>query len=381
MQTQQKHILIYCPVFLPEQSGYVHAFVQLINNLLSQQIKVDVLTPHEFAKQETLTHPLLRIYRYNPHLNIWAVGLFYKFKMLANYMLQLNKTNNYNMVMIETGDEPLLIGFLHKTILNKCTVRFHSTSDTEYLFIGKHKKYKLRKLFWRLFAAKRLQHICATNAYHLNFATTRVLIKKVSGSVLINAINNNELPHHKAKESLVFVMVGRMDAEGYTQKGYEQLLAVLPDIALQFKQYQAKLIIVGNGFWYSHIAAAVSSFDFVQLHQHMPHQQLMQLLSNAQVVLLPSLYEGVSMFALEALSRGNAVIYSKTGGLIDMVDGNGILIEPGNAKQLKAAMMEMLLHKNINTLMQQSIKIAEQKFNTDVQYKQFLAIYNTLAIE
>jgi glycosyltransferase involved in cell wall biosynthesis len=77
------------------------------------------------------------------------------------------------------------------------------------------------------------------------------------------------------------------------------------------------------------------------------------------------------MFALEALANANAVIFSKTGGLIQMVDGNGCLVEPGNAVQLADAIREMIQHRNLALLQIKSQLIAQHCFSKEIQLKQF----------
>jgi glycosyltransferase involved in cell wall biosynthesis len=377
-----KHILIYCPVFLPQQSGYAHAFVQLIQTLLNNHIKVDVLTPQEFNEKpdEPFRHPLLTVYRYNPKLNIWALGLFYKYGKLAGRMNELYKHYQYDMVLIETGDEPLLIASLGQNILKKTAIRFHSTSDTEYLFLGKHKKYKLRKFFWKYLAANHIKHLCATNHYHLFYAHKHVLnnAQVQSAHVLTNIIPVS-LPYQpRLNKQRKFLMVGRMDEEGYIQKGYQQLLEILPDLSDKFIKTGATLTIVGNGALFAQCAKAIKPYPFVKIIQELQHQEMLKELDETNVVLLPSLYEGVSMFALEALSRGNAVVFSKTGGLTEMVDGNGILIEPGNSDNLKNAIITLLEHTDIESLQKKSIDIIVQRYNRALQFNQFNAIYNSI---
>jgi len=115
----------------------------------------------------------------------------------------------------------------------------------------------------------------------------------------------------------------------------------------------------------------VEQYDFVTLEPNLPHQQLLSLLKQSHVVLLPSLYEGVSMFALEALANGNAVIFSKTGGLIEMVDANGCLVEPGNAVHLADAIRKMVQHKNLGLLQKKSQQIAQSCFSKEIQLNQF----------
>lgn len=369
-----KRVLIYCPVFLPQQSGYTHAFSGLITNLLQADFSIDVLTPELLPEGmlEPLQHPQLNIIRYNPTLNIWAVGLFYRFKKLAQKLVQLYKKNNYNLVYIETGDEPLLVYFLPKYLLQKTAIRFHSTSDTEYLHLGQHKKYKLRKWFWKYLSGKRIVHLSATNPYHLTYAEQQVLqhTRIISKHVITNTILVEYLVN-KPQNGLQFFMLGRMDTEGYKQKGFETLLKALPLVAQKMEAANATLTIVGAGNFYSRFHQQVKKYSFVKLIPSLTHQQILSYLQQTDVVLLPSLYEGVSMFALEALAYGNAVIYSKTGGLIDMVDGNGYLIEPSNHRQLAEAILAMLITTNLHDMKQQSIEIAVNKYSPNIQLTQF----------
>lgn len=368
-------ILIYCPVFLPQNNGYTHAFVGLINNLLINGFCVDVLTPYVLPnkQEEVLHHPKLQVIRYNPELNIWGIGLFYHFKKLAQKVVSLNRKNNYQIIFIETGDGPLLTYFLPNKILDKTVIRFHSTSDTEYLNFGVHKKYKLRKWFWKHFSGKKIKHLCATNAYHLNYAAQHVLYNNncVTNTVVTNAVQLSSNALSVSSNSLKFFMLGRMDEEGFKQKGFELILKVLPLIADEMLATNASFTIVGNGKMHTYFYENSKSYPFVKVIEQLSHEEVLYYLQNNDVVVLPSIYEGVSMFALEAIANKNAVIFSKTGGLIDMVDGNGILIEANNVEQLTNAFKQLLKTPNLSVLKEKSGVIAANKFSADVQLIQF----------
>ncbi len=377
-------ILIYCPVFLPQQSGYVHAFVQLIQTLLNQGIQVDVLTPQllDAKEQEPLVHKLLHVHRYHPELKVWALGLFYEYGKLAGRINALHSNHHYDMILVETGDAPLLIASLNQQVLKKTVVRFHSTSDTEYLLFGKHKKYKLRRFFWKYLAANHVKHLSATNSYHLKFAHQKVLFgsQLKSAGILTNIIHPTKQKVQVINKQRKFFMLGRMDEEGYKQKGFIQLLEALPLVEKYFNQLGATLTIVGNGSLHGYFANQIKPYAFVELLKELPHHEVLNKLDQADVVLLPSLYEGVSMFALEALSRGNAVIFSNTGGLASMVSGNGILIEPGNGAELAQAMIALLESKDLEPQKQKSAQITAEQYNSHIQFEQFLSLYRAIQL-
>lgn len=369
-----KRVLVYCPVFLPQQSGYTHAFSGLITNLLSAGFCVDVLTPEllPIGTSEPLQHHQLTVIRYQPKLKIWALGLFYQFKKMAQQFVLMDKKYGYDLIFIETGDEPLLLYFLPQYLLKKIAVRFHSTSDTEYLNQSSHKKYKLRKWFWKYLSGKRVKHLCATNAYHLNYAAQQVLHNQTikSQHVITNTIQVPNLVMVTPKYRRFF-MLGRMDTEGYKQKGFDTLLQALPLVAPHMLNSNAKLTIVGNGNCFDFFKQQIIQYPFIELIPSLPHQQILNYLQQTDVVLLPSLYEGVSMFALEALAYGNAVIYTKTGGLIDMVDGNGYLLEPANHQQLADAIVALINTPNLLTFKHQSTQIALNNYQAQIQLIQF----------
>lgn len=369
-----KRVLVYCPVFLPQQSGYTHAFSGLITNLLQAGFSVDVLTPEQLpvGMDEPLQHHQLTVTRYNPNLNVWAVGLFYRFKKIAQQLVHMYKSKDYHLVLIETGDEPLLLYYLPTYLLQKTAVRFHSTSDTEYLNQSNHKKYKLRKWFWKHLSGGRVKHLCATNAYHLNYAAQQVLHNTTiqSQHIITNTINVQPL-ETKPQNGVQFFMLGRMDTEGYKQKGFDILLQALPLVAQHMQKSNATITIVGNGNCFDTFKSKIANYPFVKLIPSLTHQQTLNYLQQTDVVLLPSLYEGVSMFALEALATGNAVVYSNTGGLIDMVDGNGYLIEPANCSKLADAIVTLINTPDLIKLKQQSIEIALKNHHPQIQLNQF----------
>ena len=165
-----------------------------------------------------------------------------------------------------------------------------------------------------------------------------------------------------------------MDTEGYKQKGFDTLLNALPLVAEQMLQSNAKITIVGNGNCFEAFKQQITKYSFINLIPSLTHQQTLSYLQQTDVVLLPSLYEGVSMFALEALATGNAVVYSQTGGLIDMVDGNGYLIEPKNYSQLAKAILALINEPDLTALKKQSTQIALKKYHPQIQLAQFIKL-------
>lgn len=82
--------------------------------------------------------------------------------------------------------------------------------------------------------------------------------------------------------------------------------------------------------------------DIVTIHRGVPEAQVAELLASAEVMAVPSLYEGFSLPAVEAMACGTPVVASRAGALPEVIGDAGILVEPGNVEDLATAIAELL---------------------------------------
>ena len=81
----------------------------------------------------------------------------------------------------------------------------------------------------------------------------------------------------------------------------------------------------------------------VRMHGEVPSSALDVLYHRADVVVLPSYFEGYGMVLAEALARGLPVVSTTAGAIPDTVPGDaGILVPPGDASALRAALAGLL---------------------------------------
>lgn len=81
----------------------------------------------------------------------------------------------------------------------------------------------------------------------------------------------------------------------------------------------------------------------VHLHGEVPSGRLQVLYDRADAVVLPSLYEGYGMVLAEAMARGLPVVSTTAGAIAATVpSGAGILVPPGDALALRAALADLL---------------------------------------
>jgi glycosyltransferase involved in cell wall biosynthesis len=66
-----------------------------------------------------------------------------------------------------------------------------------------------------------------------------------------------------------------------------------------------------------------------------------ELLAGAEIAVVPSLYEGFSLPAVEHMASGTPLVASRTGALPEVVGDAAVLVEPGDVEELAAALRRL----------------------------------------
>ncbi|MGV9749877.1 glycosyltransferase family 4 protein [Nocardia farcinica] len=89
------------------------------------------------------------------------------------------------------------------------------------------------------------------------------------------------------------------------------------------------------------LIAELGLSDIVTVRAGLSDADLADLLASAEIACIPSLYEGFSLPAVEAMASGTPLVVSRTGALPEVVGEPGVcadLITPGDADELAAAL-------------------------------------------
>jgi glycosyltransferase involved in cell wall biosynthesis len=152
------------------------------------------------------------------------------------------------------------------------------------------------------------------------------------------------------------------------------------------------LVYAGTGEQMENISAKVQQLQLehhVQLLGSVPHDQMMQLYSAADVVLIPSVHsygveEATSISALEAMGSGSPVIASAVGGLKEIINdqNDGLLVEEKNPEELSAAIIKLLKDPQLS---QNLAKHAREKIEREYSHieaaKKVSEIYNQVQLK
>jgi glycosyltransferase involved in cell wall biosynthesis len=139
-------------------------------------------------------------------------------------------------------------------------------------------------------------------------------------------------------------MVARLDI----QKGFEYLLRAVRELRVAFRDL--KVVIVGEGPDRKAIEDMIQEYG-LQSNVVLAGQQsnMPGVYSALDVLVLPSLNEGLPMTILEAMAASKPVIATRVGAIPSVIQHGetGLLVDPGDAEGLRDALARLLSQPNL----------------------------------
>ena len=111
---------------------------------------------------------------------------------------------------------------------------------------------------------------------------------------------------------------------------------------------EVELVVAGKPLPDGLVARAIMALglaDRVRFATGLPDQTLARLIASAEVAVVPSLYEGFSLPAIEAMACSTPLVATRGGALPEVVGADGacgVLVAPGDAQELAAAIGALL---------------------------------------
>lgn len=125
------------------------------------------------------------------------------------------------------------------------------------------------------------------------------------------------------------------------QKGVTTLI----EAAERLRHPAATLLVVGDGPERRAAEAAVARAGIggrVRFTGFRPHHEVAAILAHADVFVMPSIYEELGTVLVEAMQAGLPIVASDTGGIPGALADAGVLVAPGDAAGLAAAVDALL---------------------------------------
>ena len=143
-------------------------------------------------------------------------------------------------------------------------------------------------------------------------------------------------------EKVRVLTIGRL----IPRKGFQFLIRALPQV-LEKVSHNFEIEIVGDGPYHGELLKLAENLGVIS-HLHfagsVPYPKLPEKYSNADLLILPSLAEGMPLVVLEAMGTGLPIIASRVQGIDELVsDGvNGALFDPGDVDGLARCLVKLI---------------------------------------
>ncbi|NHH97070.1 Glycosyltransferase [Candidatus Nitrosotalea sp. FS] len=191
-------------------------------------------------------------------------------------------------------------------------------------------------------------------------------------SLVPNAIDISSLPQKKEKlydKQIIFA--GRLSKE----KGILDLLEMSKKLPQDIH-----LLILGSGPEEYKIKEATKTQPNIHLMGYMPKERTISLIRGSDVLIQPSLAEGISSTILEAMACNVPIVATNVGGNKELLtnDKNGILLEPNSPQKLLDEITMLVVDKKKSERLCHEAFLHVQKYDWSHVGKLYLDIYESL---
>jgi glycosyltransferase involved in cell wall biosynthesis len=168
---------------------------------------------------------------------------------------------------------------------------------------------------------------------------------------------------------MVLGMVGRM----YAVKGHRAMLRMMVDIKRRYPA--AVLMLAGDG---PERGACEQLSDELQIRGAVrflgQREDIPELLSISDLVVMPSESEGLGMAAIEGLAAGRPIVAFAVGGLVEVVDDaqSGRLIEPKDSPGFVDAVVSLLTNRETLSAYSAHALVGAERFSIECHIRELL---------
>lgn len=176
------------------------------------------------------------------------------------------------------------------------------------------------------------------------------------------------------KEKITFVHVGRFSE----QKNHKMLIEAFCEFVQEYEN--AELLLVGKGDLLNDMKNLVEERNISNKVLFLGERDdVLNILHNADVFLLPSLYEGMPMSIIEAMGTGLPVIASRVGGIPSMIKDKetGCLINC-NKHELISAMKYLINEKIREEIGRKALLSVQDNFSASIMADKYCKIYGDI---
>ena len=266
-----------------------------------------------------------------------------------------------------------LVTTIHHPISLDLAYQLQSTND---IFL----KLLMRRwhsfLVMQKFVAKRLKKIVVPSNSSMDDIKDEFRVDKNKMERVMNGIDLNVFYPDSKIQKIPFKLVTVASAD-VPLKGLDYLLKALSDLAEVYSDIS--LSIIGEQKKGGHTERLIKKLNLekrVNFFSNLTQEDLRKTYCEAELAIIPSLYEGFGFAAIEAMACGVPLISSSGGALPEVIKDTGIIIPPKNVKEIYNSVDFLLSSpKSAKELAEKGLQRANSKFSWTAIAKQLEKVY------
>ena len=154
-------------------------------------------------------------------------------------------------------------------------------------------------------------------------------------------------------------------------QAYSSLLPSIKD--------RAKLLIVGGKGWgevnLRDMISQLNLSENVEFLGYVDDATLAKLYSNAQFLVMPSLYEGFGLPLVEAMSYGTPVLTANNSSMPEVSGNAGLLVDALDVKSIADGLQEMITNNQLRERLAKNAKLNAARYSWDESAKKLITVF------
>lgn len=252
-------------------------------------------------------------------------------------IVQDNQCLGYGLLQIQKSGLPLLGTIHHPITVDRRLETAHASNP--WRKFTKHRFYSFTRMQTRV--AQRLERILtvSSNSYD------DIVSDHHADPDRLHIVNVGVDPTHFVPLPHVDPVPGRIMTTASADVAMKGLSFLLEALAKVRTERPAELVVIGKPKYDSNTLGLIERLglgDAVRFVSGVSDQRIVELYNEAELAVVPSLYEGFSLPAIEAMAAGVPLIATTGGALPEVVGADGetaIHVRPGDADALANALL------------------------------------------
>jgi glycosyltransferase involved in cell wall biosynthesis len=176
-----------------------------------------------------------------------------------------------------------------------------------------------------------------------------------------------------SEDGPMLLVIGRLEP----QKGHRFCLEAFRGVLREFPE--AQLVCVGEGSLRRELAQLAAQFEIDRAVRFVGHQaNVNDWLAMCDVSILPSLYEGLPLAAIESLAARRPLVATRVDGTPEVVvhEKTGLLVPPGDSQELAGALLRLLRNPELGRrLARAGRECVAKRFSQEQQIQKTQELY------